>query len=1038
MKNSNIEIQLNKKLKRGKESPIRTLLQLTGNIQNKKNFKSSFMNNSNDNKITKVNSAGNISQNNYPSNAQKNKRSIELNNENIDYNYNSNLLIKRINNNDFLYYKGKNQILNNKIKAVNNKNNYKYVKKKNDPIFNKIKNFKSKKTKNEQVNDFNKKNNGKNRIVNNDQNYDSYHLNKNVVTNPDVKKNFRMRKLFKNHNDTFFNSRIEISSKKNERRKSNYNQKSNKNNKINSKNTKEVKNQNTNRNLSCINFYNKYLKNNYIKKPNKEKYINITNNNINNNTNTNKNTVNNNNSVYKDILQPYSTANNDEPYSFRNNLITGNDIANQNESLLFNSNNQSINTVNNIIVNKDNFIYSPKKVLFHLYSQENYKNTSQNNNNLCNNSSLTIIYKNNSVKDLSKYTYYKKFNLSQQRNNSAFIKKKVVNDFTDYNPINNLNNFDSLNYNHKLENVKTVRDIEEYVKKDKYYKKPDVFSEMKINLRKKKNKKIKNNSVIIEERNNNLIVNDDNKDYLIENDYPKQESRLYYKSNRNKETLNNGESNKLNNGENKKNICYSYISNIRSANQSNLSNITLSDSNINTCFNNFDLVSNKSLKTNNLEEKIISIEDLYNLILLEEKIKDVFISLLSDDNNSFSSYCFELINYFFNFSLNKSIQNIIIDIMNQNNINILNNNVIFSIIVFYDISFNRKILKSVGILINEIIKLIYSNLILIIKHTNTILKQLEKDEKNNVSDLYDIINQMLNKYINNKELYIDENQSVLMNKSLHLTSEETINYNMNFIIRNIHIIINKMKYTKNYNQILNILDKINNIPLEDINSFFRNSILRINIFNTSFLSSLVLKNNNINNKKRVIYPYLNNINQKKYSLVISLDETLIHFKSNNISNNKGVMQLRPGLFQFFQKVKSFYEIIIFSSGNKKYSDTMLDAIDEKRNIFDYRLYQEHCVIIDNDFVKDLSKIGRNIDKIIIVDNIAQNYRLQKENGINIKSFYGDDPNDRILYQLGKILIAIAQNGGDVRKSIKKYWNELIYKVCSNIFNNYCK
>ena len=96
------------------------------------------------------------------------------------------------------------------------------------------------------------------------------------------------------------------------------------------------------------------------------------------------------------------------------------------------------------------------------------------------------------------------------------------------------------------------------------------------------------------------------------------------------------------------------------------------------------------------------------------------------------------------------------------------------------------------------------------------------------------------------------------------------------------------------------------------------------------------------------------------------------------------------------------------------------------------------MIIDNDFVKDLSKIGRNIDKIIIVDNIAQNYRLQKENGINIKSFYGDDPNDRILYQLGKILIAIAQNGGDVRKGIKKYWNELIYKVCSNIFNNYCK
>lgn len=423
MKESKIlEIKFNEKCKRGKESPIKTLLKLTGNIQSKKNFKSSFMNNVNNNKIAKVGSAGNISQDNYYSNIRKNKRLIEPNNENIDYNYNSNLLLKRMNNTNCLYYKGKNQILNNKSKAVNNKNNCNYVKKKNEPVFNEIKYLKSKKSKNEQVN---KKNNGKNRIVNNGQNYNSYQLNKNFVTNPDIKNNFRMKKMLKNHNDIFFNSRIEISSKKNERRKSKYNQKSN-NHKINCKNNKEVENQKSNRNSSCINFYNKYLKNNYIKKPTQEKYVNISNNNM------NKNLVNNNNSTFGDIFQPYSTVSNEELYSFRNNLITGNDIANQNESLIFNINNQSVNTVNNILVNKDNFIYSPKKGLFRVHSQENYKNASKiNNNNVCNNSSVNIIYKNNSVKDLSNYTYYKKFNLSQQRNNSAYIKKKVVPFFWD-------------------------------------------------------------------------------------------------------------------------------------------------------------------------------------------------------------------------------------------------------------------------------------------------------------------------------------------------------------------------------------------------------------------------------------------------------------------------------------------------------------------------------------------------------------------------------------------------------------------------------
>ena len=73
---------------------------------------------------------------------------------------------------------------------------------------------------------------------------------------------------------------------------------------------------------------------------------------------------------------------------------------------------------------------------------------------------------------------------------------------------------------------------------------------------------------------------------------------------------------------------------------------------------------------------------------------------------------------------------------------------------------------------------------------------------------------------------------------------------------------------------------------------------------------------------------------------------------------------------------------------------------------------------------------------MVVDNIPQNYRLHKENGINIKSFYGDKSNDKILFSLNKILINIAKNGGDVRDGIKKYWNEIISKISSNIYINY--
>lgn len=42
--------------------------------------------------------------------------------------------------------------------------------------------------------------------------------------------------------------------------------------------------------------------------------------------------------------------------------------------------------------------------------------------------------------------------------------------------------------------------------------------------------------------------------------------------------------------------------------------------------------------------------------------------------------------------------------------------------------------------------------------------------------------------------------------------------------------------------------------------------------------------------------------------------------------------------------------------------------------------------------------------MIIVDNMPQNFNLQKENGIFIKSFYGDDNDDQALIDLAPILI----------------------------------
>jgi len=57
-----------------------------------------------------------------------------------------------------------------------------------------------------------------------------------------------------------------------------------------------------------------------------------------------------------------------------------------------------------------------------------------------------------------------------------------------------------------------------------------------------------------------------------------------------------------------------------------------------------------------------------------------------------------------------------------------------------------------------------------------------------------------------------------------------------------------------------------------------------------------------------------------------------------------------------------------------------------------------------------------LSKIVIVDNIANNFALQPQNGIEIKSWYANDKEDNELQKLYKILVRL-QTMEDVRVGI---------------------
>ena len=65
---------------------------------------------------------------------------------------------------------------------------------------------------------------------------------------------------------------------------------------------------------------------------------------------------------------------------------------------------------------------------------------------------------------------------------------------------------------------------------------------------------------------------------------------------------------------------------------------------------------------------------------------------------------------------------------------------------------------------------------------------------------------------------------------------------------------------------------------------------------------------------------------KSMTLVLDLDETLIHF----VSQEKK-FKLRPGCLWFLKEMTNFYEIVIFTAAAQDYADYILNIIEKRLN-----------------------------------------------------------------------------------------------------------
>jgi len=167
-----------------------------------------------------------------------------------------------------------------------------------------------------------------------------------------------------------------------------------------------------------------------------------------------------------------------------------------------------------------------------------------------------------------------------------------------------------------------------------------------------------------------------------------------------------------------------------------------------------------------------------------------------------------------------------------------------------------------------------------------------------------------------------------------------------------------------------------------------------------------------------------------YTLVLDLDETLVHTIASPISLQECIVKLRPGAKEFIEEMAKYYELVIFTAGTQDYADYALTFVDPKGCIR-YKLYREHVTQNGLSTIKDISRLGRDLSKVIIIDNIAENFQLQSGNGIFINSWEGDET-DTSLIDLMPILKNIVENKvKDVRVALRNYRDYQIRKLLNN-------
>lgn len=290
-----------------------------------------------------------------------------------------------------------------------------------------------------------------------------------------------------------------------------------------------------------------------------------------------------------------------------------------------------------------------------------------------------------------------------------------------------------------------------------------------------------------------------------------------------------------------------------------------------------------------------------------------------------------------------------------------------------------------------------------------------------------------------ESFYVDASENYLGNYDNYLSSSLKL---LN--------LLPKINWTDEINKRKVSLDK-SVLQVNEGKGSVKNNKLSNDDFDKENINSMNFQNINISKENNLKDSNNNKTNKK--TLILDLDETLIHSDMDKVftehdeilklncdgAEHQIPIMIRPGLTEFLEYVSQHFEVVIFTASCKDYADTILDYIDRDNKYFSMRLYRDSCLYLQPGiYIKDLSIFeDRQLDNLIIVDNSLLSFANNLNNGILVSSFYYDKE-DNVLDSVVGYLDSVLKDAIDVRAANEEtfgfntYKNELLSIVQQEI------